>query len=314
MTRGANVTAYRPDVLAGGQAAAALRELRAQGADEVVFPVLWFQAAKDTTAIAPKPDETPSDDSLIAAVHLAHALGMRAGIAPHIQVDDGTFRGEIEPSDRAAWYASYRRMLVHFASVAQRANADLLVVGSELTSMSGDTDTWTALIADARARFFGRLTYAANWVDEAEHVAFWQHLDAIGIDAYMPLAPDDPTPSIQQLEQAWQPYVERMRAVGDRAGRPVVVTEIGYTSRAGTAASPATEGSGAVDPQAQADAYAAAFRALGHQDFISGLLIWEWSADGRESPGGYSPQGKPAQAVLRRWFGGAAPSGTAGRR
>ena len=312
MARGANVTAYTPNGLASPQAEAALRDLRAQGADEAVFPVLWFMADRTASEIAPKPDETPTDDAIIAAVRRARALGMRTAIAPHIKVDDGTFRGEIAPADRAAWFASYRTMLQRYASLAQRAHADLLVVGSELVSMSPDTDAWTALIAEARDRFVGDLTYAANWVDEAEQVRFWDKLDLIGIDAYMPLTPDDPEPTVAQLQAAWQPYLDRMRRVSDGAGRPVLITEIGYTSREGTAQAPATEGDGPVSQQAQADAYAGAFRALGHQDWISGLLIWDWSAEGRVGPGDYSPQGKQAQAVMRRWFGGAAPSDATG--
>jgi hypothetical protein len=312
MARGANVTAYAPDALAGSAASAALADLRAQGADEAVFPVLWFMADKTSNEVAPKPDETPSDDSLLQAIRDAAALGMRTAIAPHIKVDDGTFRGEIAPSDRAAWYASYRAMLVHYASLAQRAEADMLVVGSELVSMSENTPAWESLIADARSRFAGQLTYAANWVDEAEDIQFWDKLDAVGIDAYMPLTPDDPTPTVAQLQDAWEPYIARMRKVGDDAEKPVLLTEIGYTSREGTAQAPATEGDGPISEQAQADAYTGAFRALGHQDWISGMLIWDWSADGREGPGGYSPQGKQAQAVMRLWFGGAAPSGASG--
>lgn len=312
MARGANVTAYSRDALAGDQAAAALRRLRAQGADEVVFPILWFQQAKDSTELAPEPLQTPSDDSVIAAVRVARAMGMRTAIAPHINVDDGTFRGEIEPGDRAAWYASYRDLLEHYASLAQRANATMLVVGSELVSMTKDTDQWASLIADARKRFVGRLTYAANWVDEAEQVRFWPKLDAVGIDAYMPLTPDDPNPTIAELQQAWQPYIARMAKVGAQAGKPVLLTELGYTSREGTAQAPATEGDGPIDQQAQANAYAGAFRALGHAEWLDGILIWDWSADGRESPGDYSPQGKAAQTVMRRWFGGVVPSDAAG--
>jgi hypothetical protein len=308
MTRGANFTAYSPGGFATAQANTALADLKAQGADEVVFPILWFQDTKTSTQIAPVSDQTPTDDSVIDAVRQAKALGMRTVIAPHIKVQDGTFRGEIAPSDRAAWYASYRTMLEHFASLAQRANADMLVVGSELVSMSKDTDQWRSLISDTRGRFFGKLTYAANWVQEAEQIGFWPQLDAVGIDAYMPLTPDDATPTVDQLQEAWKQWIPRMQAVGTKAGKPVLLTELGYTSRAGTAQAPATEGDGAVDQQAQAYAYAGAFRALGHADWISGILLWDWSAEGRIDPGDYSPQGKQAQAVMRRWFGGVAPS------
>jgi hypothetical protein len=82
-------------------------------------------------------------------------------------------------------------------------------------------------------------------------------------------------------------------------------------SREGTAQAPATEGDGPVSQQAQADAHTGAFRALGHQSWVSGLLMWDWSAEGRVGPGDYSAEDKQAQTVMRRWFGGGAAVGDA---
>jgi hypothetical protein len=307
MLRGANVTAYAADALAQPQAAGALHAVRAIGADLAVFPVLWFQEAGDSTAFAPDAHETPSDASIVAAAATARGDGLKVAIAPHVNVRAGTFRGEIDPSSRDAWMASYRRMVEHYADLAARVDAQLFVVGSELTSMSRDEAAWRALIADVRARFDGQVTYAANWVQEAEKVPFWDALDAVGIDAYMPLTDDD-DPPVAELEAGWKPWIARMKALHDRAGTPILITELGYTSRAGTAAAPAQEGDGAVSPAAQANAYEAAFSQLGHRDWVSGIAIWDWSADARTTAGGYSPQGKPAEAVLARWFGGR-PSG-----
>ncbi|HEY8585076.1 MAG TPA: hypothetical protein VIL49_19105 [Capillimicrobium sp.] len=303
-SRGANVTAYSRDALAQPRAVEALRALRATGADHVTFPVLWFQETATASALAPDADETPSDASLLTAMSAARALGFGVGVAPHVNVRDGTFRGEIAPADRAAWHASHRAMVAHYAELARQGGADLLVVGSELPSMSRDTDAWRATIAVARERFDGQLTYAANWVQEAEDVRFWDALDVVGIDAYMLLTPAEPNPTEAELAAAWEPWVTRMRAVGERAGKPVRLTEVGYTSRVGTAQQPAVEGDGAVDQTAQARAYAAALQAVGHRDWVAGADIWDWSADGREEPGDYSPQGKRAESVLSRWYGG----------
>jgi hypothetical protein len=311
MLRGANVTAYAADALAAPAAAGALHDLRATGADLAVFPVLWFQAGKDSTTIAPDPHETPSDASIVAAAATARGAGLRVGIAPHINVRDGTFRGEIAPSSRDAWMASYRRIVEHYADLAARVDADLFVVGSELASMSGDDAAWRALIASVRGRFDGQVTYAANWVQEAETVRFWDALDSVGIDAYMPLT-EDAAPTVAELEAGWRPWIARMRALHDRTGKPVLISELGYTSRARTASAPAQEGDGAVSPIAQANAYQAAFSQLGHRDWVSGIAIWDWSADGRTTAGGYSPQGKPAEAVLTRWYGGREPQATTG--
>lgn len=310
--RGANVTAYSADALARSEAVEALRDLHDSGAGHATFPVLWFMANRTSSAVEPDADETPSDESLLAAMRAARALGMTVGVAPHVNVRDGTFRGDIAPADRAAWHAAHRRMVAHYAELARQGGADLLVVGSELESMSGDTAAWRATIAAARERFDGRLAYAANWVQEAERIRFWDALDVVGVDAYMPLTPDDPDPTVGALVRGWQPWLRRLDALSERTGKPVRLTEIGYPSRVGAAQEPAVEGDGAASEQAQARAYEAAFQAVGHRDTIAGADVWDWSTDGRVEPGNYSPQGKRAQMVLARWYGareGATASG-----
>jgi hypothetical protein len=304
MTRGANVTAYSADALTAPAATQALAALRATGATEIVFPVLWFQDSKTSTELQPDALQTPSDASLLAAARAAKAQGFTIAFAPHVNVRDGTFRGEIAPSSKASWFASYAVMVDHYAELAATADADLYVVGSELVSMSTDTTAWRAIVSDVRTRYDGPLTYAANWVQEAEKVGFWDALDSVGIDAYMPLTPNDPSPTVPQLQAAWSPWITRMEGLHEKTGKPVLLTEIGYTSRTGTAQAPATEGTGTIDQAAQANAYEGAFRALGQLPWLSGILVWDWSADGRESPGDYSPQGKRAQTVLTRWYGG----------
>ena len=306
IARGANVTAYSADALDSPAAVLALQQLRATGADHVAFPILWFQADKHATAIAPDALQTPSDESILAAMATAHNLGMTVTLAPHLNVRDGTFRGVISPSSKSRWYAAYGVMLDHFADLAKAGGARTLVVGSELTSMSKDTEAWQTLIARARARFSGRLTFAANWVQGAETVKFWKSLDAIGIDAYMPLTPGVQDPSVAQIEEGWRPWLKRMRALHARTGKPIELTELGFTSRLGAAAAPATEGKGAISQSAQSRGYQATFAVLDPQPWLTATYLWEWSADGRADPAGgdYSPQGKSAQQVLRRWYGG----------
>lgn len=109
-------------------------------------------------------------------------------LKPHVDVADGSFRGQLRPTDPVAWFASYHTMIDHYAALAADGGARTLVVGDELASQSGRTADWRALITEVRRRFAGMLTYGANWVDEAEHVGFWDALDTIGVDGYMPLS------------------------------------------------------------------------------------------------------------------------------
>lgn len=93
-------------------------------------------------------------------------------------------------------------------------------------------------------RYDGPLTFAANWVDGAKSVEFWDQLDLIGIDAYMPLMTEDRSnPPVEALVEAWKPYQVRMKALAKKWGLPITFTELGYQSRLGTAeAGPESDG------------------------------------------------------------------------
>ena len=264
-------------------------------------------ASPTASEITADPAKTPTDESVLAAASKARSEGLEVAIKPHVDVRDGSFRGEITPADRAAWFASYGKLVDHFAELAQRADADVFVIGTELTTMAVDADAWRDLIARARARFDGKITYAANWVQGAEAVQFWDDLDYIGIDAYMPLETRNRTdPGVDALVGAWRGPIGAMRDLHERWDLPVLFTELGYESRPGTAAR-LEGGDSSVDEDAQANAYEAAFRALAPLPWFDGIWWWEWSAERigiGPSDAGFNPEGKRAEAVLRDWQGG----------
>jgi exo-beta-1,3-glucanase (GH17 family) len=221
---------------------------------------------------------------------------------------DGTFRGDLAPKDPAAWMAAYTGFVTHVADLGKQVGATALVVGTELTNLQSRTADWRSLIAQVRARFSGQLTYAANWVDGAEKVAFWDALDLIGVDAYMPIVKDDPDPTVPQLVAGWQPWRARLQKLNEQWGKPVLFTELGYPSRLGAAEHPSQEGSGAISQAAQARAYEAAFRAFDGTAWFHGIWWWDWPADGGDpvaDAGGYTMNGKLAERTLTRWLIGA---------
>jgi hypothetical protein len=301
--RGANLTAFLPEAYAKPKARRAMLTLRATGADLVALTPTSYMETATASEIVSDPAKTPTDESVLTAARRARSLGFEVAIKPHVDVRDGTFRGEIQPLDRAAWFADYAELVERYASLAEEARAKTFVIGTELTSMSGDDAAWRDLIARARARFDGRITFAANWVEGAETITFWDALDAIGIDAYMPLAASNPEPSVRDLVAAWAPYVERIGLLRQRWGKPVLFTELGYESRRGTA-SRTGAGTAPIDEDAQADAYQAAFQALSPVPDFGGIWWWEWSAEGLgigPGDGTFSPEGKRAALVLEHW-------------
>ncbi len=303
--KGMNVTAYQPDAFASVTADDSLRELRTTGTTQVAIVPNWYMDAPNSTSVYPDSVKTPTDESVLHAMRKAHELGFdEVMLKPHVDVKDGTFRGEIEPDDRAAWFASYRSMIEHYADLAREGGASLFCVGTELTSMAKDTESFRGVIAAARERFPGTLTYAANRIEGAEEVGFWLDLDLIGIDAYMPLdTPNPDDPSVDELVEAWQPYVERIEALHERLGKDVLFTELGYESQVRTASEHPT---GEVSQEAQAVAYEAAFQTWADADFewFQGIFWWDWSAEGLNSEtedGSFRMAGKQAEQILRYW-------------
>ncbi len=238
----------------------------------------------------------------------ARALGMHVVLKPHVDVADGSFRGDIAPADPAAWFDAYRRMSDHYADLAAAGGAEMLIVGTELTSMSGYEGEWRRVIDGVRARFGGRLTFAANWVDGARRIGFWDALDFIGVDAYMPLATSSGS-TVDELAAAWRDrgYVGELADLHARVGKPVLFTELGYQSRLDTAVTPWGGATEAIDQEAQARAYEAAYRAFWDAPWFAGIYWWDWSATGASDPGGHPFAGKAAEGIVRAWNATARP-------
>jgi Glycoside Hydrolase Family 113 len=260
-------------------------------------------ASASASQIAPSATKTPSLQSLQHAISRAHQLGLKVLLKPHVDVNDGTWRGQISPSAPDAWFNSYTQFISRYADLAQAAGADELAVGTELATMSGYAPQWRQVVATVRSRFSGPLTYAANW-DEAESVSWWDALDYIGIDAYFPLSPN--SASVSDLIASWQPWVAEIDALRQRFGMQVVFTELGYQSAAGSTRTPWWTGSSTVDLAGQANAYEAAFEVWSKIHWFRGFFWWDWPyvpGTAGQPPTGFSPQGKPAQQVLESWQG-----------
>jgi hypothetical protein len=242
-------------------------------------------------------------------------------LKPHIWIrerSDGKWRGSIDfstGSEWDQWWTGYRRLVLHYAELAEASGMEALCIGTELRSTvlkrPGD---WRRLIADVRKVYGGELTYSANWYGEFEEVPFWDALDYIGIQAYFPLSADSVGVTLESLKAAWEPHVERIEALQRRVGKPVLFTEVGYRSTVDAAVEPWTWRSQApVNLELQATCYEAMFQAFWNRPWFAGAHIWKWFPEGSKRPEGrrarrrergFTPQGKPAEEVLARWYAG----------
>ncbi|PSQ88851.1 MAG: hypothetical protein BRD30_06495 [Bacteroidetes bacterium QH_2_63_10] len=243
----------------------------------------------------------------------ADALGMDVILKPHLWVggyDEAQNRSKIGFESAARWQeweANYRRFLMIYARLAAEVNADVLVLGTELTRAATERpDFWRELASDARSVYDGDLTYAANWHKAYKQIQFWEALDYVGVQAYFPLT-DAESPSLATLREGWQPHRAELARVHERTGRPILFTEVGYRSAAKAAKAPWTwpekDGETTPDYALQARCYEAFLSTVGQTSWLKGGIIWKWHPPSEiERRTGFTPQDKPAEAVLRRWF------------
>jgi len=248
--------------------------------------------------------------AVLAAMRQAHAAGLRVLLVPHLWVESGEWRGEIDPRSDAGWRQwakSYRQFLLTWAAVAREGRADMFSVGVELGSwLTGrHAPSFFPIIADVRKIYGGPLTYSANW-DDVDSTIILGALDVIGVNAFYPLAEKDGAP-FPQLVEGGRRVAERVRRLSEMWHRPVLFTELGYTTRRNPAVRPwewpDRMSQVIVDESAQADAYRGLLAPLLDEPTFLGFFVWRVYADpddvSQESEWGFSPRGKLAELVLR---------------
>jgi hypothetical protein len=310
---------------------ASLDALVQLGVDHVAIIPSFFQRELGDGELTWRGGRETVEAETAAAIRLAHDRGLGVLLKPHLWLENrsnGAWRGDIDPPPAVwpAWSEAYSDAVLGFAALAARESVAGLSIGSELSSLTrSQPEYWGELAREVRAIFPGFVTYAANWHQEFDELTFWQELDYVGVDAFWPLA-DGPDESLDAAGCARRMGAIRdsLQAVSERTGRPVLLTEIGYKSSTGGLWQPWEWSGDEPDPEAQAQAWrciaevlgqaaSAAATATGAVDdtaggatWLRGVYAWNWHANLRY--GGprnvdFTLRGKPAEGVLRAWFG-----------
>jgi hypothetical protein len=299
-------------------------------------------------------DATYTDSLTALAATITEAKGRGLAVMPRPLIDFldpakigpysvGEWRSFYNPTNPAAFFASYQSMMVAVAQVAQANGATMLCIGAELDQLAGPANLtyWTDIITAVRAVFSGTLVYSANWDaaispwqgqygltagtgDLTTQISFWSALDFVGIDEYAPIS-DKASPVLADLIAGWtqvpsdatafavtgnQSLISYFDAVAGKIGKPLFFTEIGYESASDAASQPAGSSTNIYDPALQANLYAAIFDAWGSSGngALTGVLFWNWDPNAAEvGPGNganFSPQALPAQRVVTAAFTG----------
>ena len=254
--------------------------------------------------------ETP--EGVSETIIAAHRRGIAVMVKPQVFMHGG-FTGNMsfsKESDWAQWERQYEDYILPFASLADSLHAEMFCVGTEFEkSVLQRGAFWRSLIGKVKARYKGKVTYAANW-DEYEKVPFWDMIDYVGINAYFSLS-QSATPTVEELTTAWQPLLKQIRGFQKRVGKPIVFTEFGYMSVDGCAYRnwelEKDLGSKTINEVAQANALEALLGVFYQESYWKGGFVWKWypGMQGHEGYPGkdYTPQGKKGEGVIKGWYG-----------
>ena len=132
---------------------ACIDQIAALGADTVELVVGTRQENGNSTQIYLDMRMTPTADQLGDLIHHAKSKQLRVMLMPIVLLDDpngNEWRGTIEPGRWDEWFDSYRDMIDHFAYVAQRHHADVLVSGRNWSAPKTSSTQWTQTINSIR--------------------------------------------------------------------------------------------------------------------------------------------------------------------
>jgi len=284
-----------------------LEEIAEIHADTVSIVVTWSQPTVRDTTIGPDHEESREDAIVERTIEQAHEEGLRVLLFPILKVEErstGEWRGTINPVDVPAWFQAYSDYILHYAEMAEELGVDVLSVGSELGSMERYDGHWRELIRSVRDRYSGRLLYSANW-DHYHRTPFWDAVDYIALTAYYELTnSEEAQVTVPTLVKAWEPIRDDLVEFSRSVRRPFIFTEVGYYSQTGTAWHPwdYTRQS-VIDLEEQLLCYRAFVEVWRDIPELAGVFFWHWWGEGGPEDGSYNPRGKPAEDVIRDWFG-----------
>ena len=311
LTRGVWYNSFEPLDYASPAVPQDLQQLKSRLCPDYIQLVAHvFQNAKTSTNPHIDASRSIPDEALQRVIDEVHRLGMKASLLITLFVDDGTWEGDIRPQNIDAWFESWAKVLLHYAELAQKHNAEVLLLGSELETIADYSEQWIKLIEQVRQRFSGLVSYSTNfWYERAGfekvlNLKQWAQLDAIGITAYFELV-NKTNPSLAELEAAWRSDRHRQNIISDleklnqRYGKPIQFWEIGYQSRSGTTIFPWDYRIVApVDEIEQARAYQALLDVYQGVPWFKGYSIYTQAVRLPVNPTGYDVLGKAAEKVL----------------
>ncbi|OIV36554.1 hypothetical protein BIV57_15465 [Mangrovactinospora gilvigrisea] len=263
---------------------------------------------------------TPSLKHLEIMIDEARRSRLRVTLRPLMDeknLGQGNWRGNIQPSDRDAWFASYKKLLGPYLDMAQSNGVQTFVIGTELNSLEGNRN-WKPLIAWARTHFRREMAYAANWDNfvYSKMSAPVGEVNRLGVDAYFPLKNLGDDATVQQIADGWETWLRKEKGRNGDLSR-ILLYEAGIVAQHNAYHAPGDFYTRRFyDEMVQAKWYAGVCRAVKAENLAG---VYWWGIEFRSDPSAVVPRQdtrfgiinrKHTEAAIRSCFGAPTPTAT----
>lgn len=283
-----------------------LRDIKEQtGARWIELTIDLYQPSYLTTQVIAN-HLAPTPQALEEGIRAAHEMGFHVFVVPLITVGTFGWSGLIRYHDgqmTVQWFKNYWKALEPYVAAAADAGAEQFAIGTEMLYMESwaPPALWNTLIAQAHAVFPGTLTYDMNFAPPGSAIPSWfedPDLTYIGISEYTSLMAVDGRLNPASAPVLWHADISTvLDAFAQRLGKPLILSEIGYSNSANTFYRPyRANPTSPPDPEEQAAGYTATLVNVLGDPWIQGVYFWAWSLPP------FAPNWLPAQHVLHQWY------------
>ncbi|MFT4602313.1 MAG: hypothetical protein ACI857_002499 [Arenicella sp.] len=249
-------------------------------------------------------------ESIRDCIKMAKSEGLKVMLKPHIWIGHSTYTGIYKCETESDWEMfekSYKGYIMTFVDLAVTEKVEMFSIGTEWGRfVEARPQFWKSLIKDIRAKYKGKLIYAANW-DDYQKVPFWNDLDYIGIDSYFPLSLAE-NPKISELVKSWKTIMPIIEQYSSSKKKKIVFTEFGFKSTSKGTISPwEHKDDGKFSEKIQDIAFKSFFQTIWKKPWFKGGFVWKWYHN-HEHAGGrgdtdFTPQNKLAEETIRKYYG-----------
>ena len=255
-----------------------LERAQGLGVDAVVLAIMTFQKTSDASEVYIDRQKTIDEAHIRQFIKKAKQNNIVVIIKPILLIEQNVNtiqRDTIKPRNREKWFRSYKSVLDTLMRWGK--DSDGIVVGTELTSMQGDTAKWQDIVSSLRKLYPDMLfSYDVNWNALDKPMMWWKNVDLIGFSAYFPLCTFTKKPTVSELITCWNGGTKKsiLKYVRQHGSLPFWFTEIGLTAREGSNSMPWGTPNEAYCPECQANWFKAAFEVWDKSPGFVGLTWW----------------------------------------